>query len=194
MMAISSTSAIGTEPPASEASGASAPPIRNEELLVNWPAGFKVGYQAAHDNMNMTEYVPTDETVTDWSRMMTVQVFHGANISASGFLQGLGKRYMDGCPGTEVRGNGIRSGTVNAYPVSMLMLMLMCPRNPSTDKPETTLFRVIKGADALYAVQWSWRSVPPAEQIDQAVKSMTSVTVCDTRGTEHPCPQVRPLN
>jgi len=142
--------------------------------------------------MNMTEYVPTDESVTDWSRMMTVQVFHGASISASGFLQGLGKRYMDSCPGTEVRGNGIRSGTVNAYPVSMLMLM--CPRNPSTDKPETTLFRVIKGADALYAVQWSWRSVPPAEQIDQAVKSMTSVTVCDTRGTEHPCPQLRPLN
>jgi len=141
--------------------------------------------------MNMTEYVPTDESVADWSRMMTVQVFHGATVSASTFLQGLGQRYMNACQGTEVLGKGVNNGTVNAYPVSMLMLK--CPRNPSTGKPETTLFRVIKGTDALYAVQWAWRSVPSPDQVDQAVKSMATVTVCDTRDAAHPCPKLRPL-
>lgn len=54
---------------------------------------------------------------------------------------------------------GIHSGTVNAYPVSMLLLA--CPRNPATHMPETTVFRVIQGQDALYVVQWAWRSNPP---------------------------------
>jgi hypothetical protein len=169
-----------------------ATPVQNEQLLVNWPEGFKVGSQAERNNMTMTEYVPADESVAGWTRMMTVQVFHGATVSALDFLQGLGQRYVNACPGTEVRGKGIQSGTVNGYPVSMLMLA--CPRNPSTEKPETTLFRIIKGTDALYSVQWAWRAVPSAEQIGQAVKSMAAVTVCDTRNAEHPCPQLAPLN
>jgi hypothetical protein len=56
---------------------------------------------------------------------------------------------MKDCPGTTAQ--GVFTGQVNGYVVSMLVLK--CPKNPGTWKPETTAFRVIKGNDALYSVR-----------------------------------------
>jgi hypothetical protein len=116
--------------------------------------------------------------------MLTVQVFRGATVDAATFLQGVGKRYMDACPGTTAK--GVYTGQVNGYVVSMLLLK--CPQNPGTGKPETTAFRVIKGKDALYSVQRAWRSVPSDQELDDVMHTLAKVTVCDTRTPEHPCP------
>jgi hypothetical protein len=91
---------------------------------------------------------------------------------------------MDACPGTTAK--GIYTGQVNGYVVSMLVLK--CPSNPNTGKPETTAFRVIKGKDALYSVQRAWRLVPSDQEIDEVMHALAKVTVCDTRTAEHPCP------
>jgi len=74
--------------------------IDAENLLIAQPPGFKIGYQSGHDNRSITEYVPVTETVEDWTQMLTVQVFRHATVDSALFLQGLGKRYMDDCPGT----------------------------------------------------------------------------------------------
>jgi hypothetical protein len=155
-----------------------------ENLLVSPPQDFKIGYQSSHDNRLMTEWVPTAETVDDWTQMLTVQVFRGATVDAPSFLGGVGKRYMDACPGTTAK--GIYTGQVNGYVVSMLVLK--CPSNPNTGKPETTAFRVIKGKDALYSVQRAWRRVPSDQDVDEVMHALAKVTVCDTRAPEHPCP------
>jgi hypothetical protein len=156
--------------------------IDAENLLFSPPKDFKVGYHT--DRNMMTEWVPSTETVDDWTQMLTVQVFRGATVDAASFLQGIGKRYMDACPGTTAK--GVYTGQVNGYVVSMLVLK--CPRNPDTGKPETTAFRVIKGKDALYSVQRAWRSVPSDQEIDDVMHALAKVTVCDTRAPEHPCP------
>ena len=91
---------------------------------------------------------------------------------------------MDACPGTTAK--GVFTGQINGYVVSMLLLQ--CPKNPGTGKPETTAFRVIKGNDALYAVQHAWRAVPSAQDVDAAMHALAKVTVCDTRAAAHPCP------
>jgi hypothetical protein len=160
-----------------------------ENLLFSPPKDFKVGFQSNRDNRLMTEWVPAAETVEDWTRMLTVQIYRGATAEAATFLQGVGKRYMDACPGTTAK--GIYTGQINGYVVSMLLLK--CPKNPATGKPETTAFRVIKGKDALYSVQRAWRANPSDQEVDEVMHDLAKVTVCDTRGSEHPCPSFASL-
>ncbi len=160
--------------------------IEAENLLLSPPKTFKIGFQSNHDNRLMTEWVPAAETVESWTQMVTVQVYRGAKIDAPAFLQDVGKRYMDACPGTTVK--GIFTGQANGYVVSMLLLK--CPNNPGTGKPETTAFRVIKGNDALYSVQHAWRSVPSDQDLDDVMHALAKVAVCDTRGADHPCPSL----
>lgn len=168
------------------ASGQSS--LEAENLLVSPPRDFKIGYQSNRDRRSLTEFVPTGETVEDWTQMLTVQVFRGATVEAATFLQGVGTRYMNDCPGTTAK--GIFTGHVNDYVVSMLVLK--CPLNPHTGKPETTAFRVIKGNDALYSVQYAWRAVPSDQDLDAAMHVLAKVSVCDTRGSSHPCPAADP--
>jgi hypothetical protein len=158
--------------------------IDAENLLFSPPKDFKVGFKSDHDNRLMTEFVPTSETVEDWTRMLTVQIYRGAAVDAPAFLMGVGKRYMDACPGTTAK--GIYTGQVNGYTASMLVLK--CPMNPATGKPETTAFRVIKGKDALYSVQRAWRAVPSDQDLNDVMHSLAKITVCDTRAPDHPCP------
>jgi hypothetical protein len=161
-------------------------PISAENLVFSPPKDFEVGYQSIHGSQSMTEMVPRGETVENWTQMLTVQIFRGATVDSATFLQGLGKRYMNDCPGT--RAKGIFTGTTNGYDVSMLVLK--CPKNAATEKPETTAFRVIKGNDALYSVQRAWRADPSDAEIDAVMHSLAKVTVCDTRTAGHPCPSL----
>lgn len=158
--------------------------IDAENLLFSPPKDFKIGFQSNRDSRLMTEWVPAAETVENWTQMLTVQIYRGATVDAARFLEGVGKRYMDACPGTAAK--GIFTGQANGYVVSMLLLK--CPNNPSTGKPETTAFRVIKGNDALYSVQRAWRAVPSDREVDDVMHALAKTTVCDTRAPEHPCP------
>jgi hypothetical protein len=165
---------------------ASGSPLENESLLLAPPSDFRVGYQKTLPREVMTEWVPDGETVEEWTEMLTVQIYRGATVTAPDFLRGVADRYINDCRGTDT-GKGMHTGQVNGYVVSMLVLM--CPNNPRTGKPETTAFRFIKGADALYAVQYAWRKVPSAAEMDAAMHVLAKVTVCDTRAPlEHPCP------
>jgi hypothetical protein len=158
--------------------------LEAENLLFSPPKEFRIGYQSSRDNRSMTEWVPAAETVEDWTQMLTVQIYRGATVDSATFLQGIGQRYRDDCPRTTAK--GIFTGQVNGYVVSMLVLK--CPNNPHTGKPETTAFRVIKGTDALYSVQRAWRSVPSDQDIEDVMHAFAKVTVCDTRAADHPCP------
>ena len=158
--------------------------LEAENLLFSPPKDFKIGFESNRDNRLMTEWVRAGQTVEDWSEMLTVQVYRGAAVDTETFLRRVGNGYMNACPGTTAK--GIFTGRVNGYVVSMLLLQ--CPKNPGTGKPETTAFRVIKGNDALYSVQHAWRAVPTDQDLDDAMHALAKVTVCDTRAASHPCP------
>ncbi len=165
------------------------PALQAENLLVAQPAGFKVGYQANKDNTAISEWVPEGQSVDSWTQMLTVQVFRGSKVAPATFLQGIGKQWSDACPGSA--GKGIFTGQTNGYVVSMLVLR--CPKNPTTGKPETTAFRVIKGGDALYSVQRAFRSEPSDTELDDVMHYLAKVSVCDTRAPNHPCPSLDTL-
>ena len=51
--------------------------LKDENLLQVLPAGYKIDFQTKKDTMLMSEMVPQDETVNNWSEMVTTQVFLG---------------------------------------------------------------------------------------------------------------------
>jgi hypothetical protein len=67
------------------------------------------------------------------------------------------------------------------------MLLLRCPMNHNTGKPETTAFRIIKGTQALYSVQYAWRSSPSDQDVSTVMTTLGKATVCDTRDDSHRC-------
>ena len=129
-----------------------------ERLVAPLPAGFVVGYRAAQGEVSMEERIPQGETVDAWTRMITLQRFGGTAVSARGLLQNIAASLGRGCPG----------GTTSAIVEATLdgrryaSMRANCPLNPGTGKPETFFARTVSGADALYSVQYAFRSVPSA--------------------------------
>lgn len=135
----------------------------------------------------MTEMVPDDETVRDWSEMVTTQVFSQlVGKTPEDLLRGIGEKWVGGCPGT-THGD-IINGNANGYPVSMLLLR--CPQLPSTGKPETTLFRAIRGTKTPYLIQYAFRQQVTAVLISKAAAYLVTVNVCDAGAVEHACPDL----
>jgi hypothetical protein len=153
-----------------------------ETLLLQMPESFKVGFQKG----SMSEWVPAEQTVEDWSEMITVQVYRvDPRVTQASFLQAIGALWLQACPETPKQ--NIFNGQTNGYQVSMLMLS--CPHNAQTGKLETTVFRVILGNDSLYSIQRAYRLVPTREQLAATMKFMGTVSLCDEVRPGHPCPE-----
>jgi hypothetical protein len=161
--------------------------LMNENMPVTMPQGFKIGFQKKNDGMYMQEWVRQNETVDNWSELITVQIFYGKNYDPAQFLRAIGERWITACP--ESKPNSTYSGLANGYKVSMTFLF--CPLNSKSGKPEFTQIRAIQGKDSFYLVQWASAFVPSPEQKGAVVIFLDTVNVCDSRSTEHPCPDLK---
>lgn len=160
--------------------------LKNENLLVTMPKGFKVGYRARKDNRAITEMVPDGETVEDWSEMLTVQIFFGLrNGTPLAFRIRVENGWKQACPGGAAQ--AVSDKPENGYPA--LMWKLTCARNPQTGKPENTWFKAIAGADSFYVIQKAFRSEPTPAQAAAAAALLDKVSVCDTRRADRACPR-----
>ena len=165
------------------------PGLRDENFLTPLPHGFKIGLSHVQGRLATQEFVPTGETVQNWSEMVTVQIFLGQQSRPAGpFLQNMVMLWSRACP--NVLHGPVTSGLVNGYPSSMLLLT--CSRDPLTGKPETTLFRAVSGADSFYVAQYAFGHVAAPAEVEKAKAYMTTVTACDTRMPAHSCADVFP--
>ena len=168
------------------AGAASAAGFQDENLLVSIPQGFELGDQGqSGPGSDIAEYIPKGETVNDWSRMVTVQVFHNLKaFDPDRFAEVIRTRGPASCPGED--GVLVKRGREHGYAFSIWLFT--CPLNPQTGKPETFYNKLISGADALYSVQYSFRSALNRDAAPSTVSFLDSVSVCDTRLADRPCP------
>jgi len=160
--------------------------LQDENLLAGVPEGFEVGYQASQNGMVIAEFVPKGETVEAWSRMITVQVFRGLpNADGDQLASNMQQGWETACAGSDV--GRADAGTVNGY--EWVAWHFSCPLNPETSLPETMWLRAISGADALYVVQYAYRALPSAERETPATEYLATISVCDTRRPDRPCPE-----
>lgn len=162
--------------------------LKDENLLVGMPQGFKLGFKDTKNGMNMQEFIPAAETVQNWTEMVTVQVFLGRkDLEPSQFLALMQKQWAEACKGSTA--TPVATGKVNGYDAASILLR--CPLLTSTNKPETTVLKAIKGNDSFYVVQRAVRSVPTPERLETMKKYIESVSVCDSRLPTRPCPTVK---
>jgi hypothetical protein len=159
-------------------------PLKGENLLVGMPQGFKVGFQDSGNGMNMQEWVPANETVQNWTEMVTVQVFlKRSDLDPVQFLATMAQQWAGACKGSTATPAAM--GKANGY--TSATTLLRCPLLASSGKPETTMIKAIKGSDSFYVVQRAARSVPSEAQLARTKAYLDTVSVCDSRLPAHPC-------
>jgi hypothetical protein len=163
--------------------------LQDENLLAPIPSGFQIGKQGEQGPMIIAEYVPQGETVSAWTRMITVQVFRNLKRSdPNAFADGIRRSWLAACPGSDVR--KIKEGVENGY--SFSFWLFACPLNPQTGKPENMFAKFVGGNDALYSIQYAYRVESTKDVIPPAVAYLRDIRVCDTRLPDRPCPSVAP--
>lgn len=158
--------------------------LKNENILAPMPSGFVAGNVARNARGSIGEFVPEGETVNNWSKMITIQVFFGkGGLRPAEFAAQLAKGWMRACPGAEVA--KIREEPEFGYPTGLWLYV--CPVNPATKKPENMWLKAIEGRDSLYSVQYAVRTELSKEMAPLAMKFLHAVKVCDSRRPENVC-------
>ena len=159
--------------------------LENENLLAGLPDGFKVDFQGQENNFVISEMVPEGESVNDWTTMITVEIFLGEkNTTPEEYQQTLTERWFGACENSETY--PVADGAENGY--NFTLWQLYCPLNSSTQKPELTYLKAIKGNDSFYLVQVAFRYEPSDEDITRWIQYLKEVQVCDSRIPERACP------
>lgn len=164
---------------------AGAEALRGENLIQTLPAGFKVDFGERKGNFQIVELVPRDESVHDWTQMVTTNIYYGGlPVSPSEYRSRFQQMWQRTCP--EPGGTELDQGSDNGYPVALWLMT--CARLPATGKPEITLVKAIKGNDSFYVIQRAWRHHPDDGEMAAARQYLDRVHVCDTRLPDRPCP------
>src|SRR5690348_1484537 len=124
--------------------------FEGENLLVTMPQGYKVGFQQKKSGAQITEMVPSGETVEGWTEMVTVQVFNGMTGVTPEQFRGRMVQMWSGACADAVAGPPTLA-VENGYRIAFWMMT--CPLNKASGKPETTWFKAIEGRDSFYVVQ-----------------------------------------
>jgi hypothetical protein len=170
-----------------------------EQLLVPFSAEewkrWKIGSQATRPNFTMVEYIPKEQAIASWDRMLTVQIFRNIPIRLPQFMGQLKATFETKQPCEHTKLQAVGSKKVNGYDTSLHWLI--CTRSKRDSKGEFTLMLGIEGRDALYLVQRAWRGdAYGADEVPLSKDELASwlgfigkVQVCDTRTPEHACPK-----
>ena len=177
---LSITQTGATEPPIQPGSG-----LENENLLVEVPDGFKIDYEAKQNNIIINEMVAENESVNDWTTLVTVQIFLGmTDTTPEQYQENMTQAWFNACANSE--SYPVADGDENGYPFTVWQLY--CPINPATQKVEYTYMKAIQGNDSFYLVQVAFRHEPSSEEITQWIQYLKTVQVCDSRIPERLCP------
>jgi hypothetical protein len=159
--------------------------IQDENILLPLPPGFKLANRQETSEKMLAEFVPSDETVDHWSKMITERIFRSRNLSdAETYQSTMLSEWKGACPGGD--GRQLSNVKENGYGVSYWSFN--CPLNPKTNLSESMIRKVVVGKDAMYEVQYAFRKPEAPELIQSALTFLQTVSVCDTRTPEHPCP------
>lgn len=165
--------------------------LTGENLLVEIPPPYELGYQGKMNPGEMSEFIPKGETVERWSEMITVQLLPADNRNST-FYDNFAALVKKACE--EGTTHVVATAEENGYPVKVFQLS--CPTNPQTGMGEVTFIKTIEGKDKFYVVQKAWRTETyksdefplTGDEIVKWTQYLRSVKVCDSRIKERACP------
>jgi hypothetical protein len=131
-------------------------------MLSKLPQGYKVAHHTATDTGTILELIPENETLPEWTEMLTVRILRNTNgWMLAGFRQVLSELWAETYPGgtSEL----IERGTEQFRPT--LMWSLTCPHNKYTRKPENTWFKAVIREGNVIVVQKAFKFAPSAHAV-----------------------------
>lgn len=163
--------------------------LQGENLLQPMPAGYRIAFQDRQGGIVTTEMVPEKESSEEWTEMLTTQLYIGLkSVSPAQFRAESQRKWLEACKEGSYR--EVAEGDEKGYPVAVWLLS--CPYSRAPGRPEMSWFKAIRGNDAFYVVQKSFRFEPSGEQAALWMRYLRELSVCDTRLPDRPCPKVTP--
>lgn len=157
----------------------------DERFPIGVPEGFTIGHEQTLGPQRIIEMVPEGENVQQWTRMITVLTVRDLpRERMRGIADGVAAGWVEACPGG--RTTPIVDGEDNRYPT--LRYSMHCPLLQATGKPENTWVKMVAGREALYVVQFAFRSEPTDAQVEEATSLFDVFQLCDLKRAEHACP------
>jgi hypothetical protein len=158
--------------------------LKNENILVSPPEGYRIGFEERKDNERITRMIPSSETMENWTEMLTIQVFRGKNgVAPETFEANAARLWAEKCLRAEKF--HIADGIENGY--AFRFWMLSCSSNKDSGGPEVAWFKAIQGNDAVYVARRTARFTPNRDQTIAWIRHMKNIRVCDTRLPARPC-------
>jgi len=155
-----------------------------ETLTPRLPAGYHLEREENRSDSVMKRMLPRGQNGDDWTELVTTHAFLGRTASSERFQIAMASAWLELCrDGAVAR---VTQGTENGYAFSIWSQS--CPLNPVTGQPESTWTKAIEGNDGFYLVQKSFRFEPSDAQVQESIAYLGSVTLCDPRLPDRPCP------
>jgi hypothetical protein len=163
-------------------------PLQNENLLMTRPDGYKTDFYEKTADMLINEMVPVNQSVSNWTEMVRVQIFYALKATPEQFKIKMDQARTRLCPGSSSQ--SLAEARENGYPT--LVWYENCSLNTATGKPEFTWFKGIQGNDSFYLIQVATKIEPSDEVSTRWLDYLKRVRVCDTRLPERACTAERP--
>lgn len=173
-------------------------PVFGQIVTYQLPAGFQPVYEDSGTGGYIQEAVPTNETVNDWSQMITMTGIKDAEGQADmleGAAQVLAGHFQQACAETFT---GTSFGATEINGLSGLVVFLGCGTvAPSEEdqeaRSETAVIVYVKSAFGYVTVQWAERGPPvaarPVYDIDTwkpRLAQLLPIRLCDAVAGEEP--------
>ena len=109
-------------------------------------SGWKVGYGTNKLGTTIIEYIPSNESIDNWSKLLTIQLLEGKNRSPLLFMEDLKTRMQVRCPGSFW--NIIKQDSTSTL---YEWKIADCGDNPNQHE----IARLLKGNDALHRIAYT---------------------------------------
>ena len=155
--------------------GPTLPP--GENLLSAIPLGWKLSAKSPGNVDQPIEFVTENQSVANWTRLIAVEIRRDGT-SLSEYERRETNTLRATCQGAQIYPRD--PVTVSGLPASRFFTRVT--QCAGSTQPESALYLVIQGKDALYAIHLAWRPYPPTEnEFQAALAYLATVRVCDTR-------------
>lgn len=178
---------------ASPALAQNTPPA-GERLVLNPPDNWQAVSVQRGEKVNITRLFPPGQNDKQWSEMVTLQIYNNSDKSPRSFIEDVVAYSRDNC---EAAGpSPVTEAPTNGYP--MARVAVSCSKGRASGHGGYVIVQAMRGREALYVVQRHWRGAPfdknhppafPPEMLREWGAFLSSISLCDTRDTRHPCPK-----
>ncbi len=166
--------------------------VTSEMLLAKPPLDWQLVYQMNDISTRLSEFVPPDETNTEWTSRLSLESFKEL-VGSDPVETLLSEVTHDQQDCNFVQHFNLFSGFENGFPVSVRLFL--CGESTNSGKGEIKMAKAIAGNDYFYLLKLL-KQIEPFEpnQPDFAREEIAawstyfrSISLCDGNKPEHPC-------